>query len=396
MADFHQSRFISTLHRLKSDCIDGLEKHLEDLVHFRPVALVLPCLYRDVDKPPMIKIREELKKVRYINEIIITMGDTNKEQFLKAKEFFRDFPLNPKIIWNTGPNMHKLYEILKENNFDVGDDGKGRSMWLAYGYVIANNSSSVIAIHDCDISTYTNELLARLCYPVVNRNLGYEFCKGYYARFTNRLHGRVTRLFITPMLRSLRMLVGDIPYLEYLDSFRYPLAGEFAMHRDLARSLRVLGNWGLEIGILSEMYNNTVPKRICQVDLCEKYDHEHRKIPGLVKMSTDITKAIFRYLTIEGIQITTALFRTLQVNYLRIARDIIERYEHDALINGLKFDRHKESLAVESFVKSIGYAYKDFEKDPLSINLISNWNRINSALPEFFDILLEYVEKDNG
>jgi glucosyl-3-phosphoglycerate synthase len=112
-------------------------------------------------------------------------------------------------------------------------------------------------------------------------------------------------------------------------------------------------------------------------------------------MSTDIAKAIFRYLTIEGVQITTPLFRTLQVNYLRLARDMIERYEHDALINGLKFDRHKESLAVESFVKSIEYAYKEFENNPLRINLISNWNRINSALPEFFDLLLEAVERDN-
>jgi len=172
----------------------------------------------------------------------------------------------------------------------------GGLLGIFFGYVIANNSSSVMAFHDCDISTYSRELLARLCYPVVNRNLGYEFCKGYYARVTDQLHGRVTRLFITPIIRSLRMILGGLPYLEYIDSFRYPLAGEFAMHRDLARSLRILGNWGLEVGVLSEVFRNTALKRICQVDLCEKYDHEHREIPSLVKMATDIAETIFRYL----------------------------------------------------------------------------------------------------
>jgi len=356
MSDFHQSRFISTLHRLNSECVDRLENHLNDLVKFRPVALVLPCLYRDVEKPPMLLIKEVLKEVNYINEIVITMGETSPDQFKKAKEFFSDFPMRPKIIWNTGPRINKLYEILRENGFEIGGDGKGRSIWLSYGYIIANNSSSVIVFHDCDISTYSRELLARLCYPVVNRNLGYEFCKGYYARFTNRLHGRVTRLFVTPLIRSLLMLLGNIPYLEYLDSFRYPLAGEFAMHRDIARSLMVSGNWGLEVGVLSDIYRNTALKRICQVGLCEKYDHAHRRIPSLVKMATDIAKTIFRYLTIEGVQLTPSLFTALQINYLRLARDIIARYEHDALINGLKFDRHQENLAVESFVESIGIA----------------------------------------
>ena len=99
MADFHQSRFISTLHRLKTDCVAGLEKHMEDLVKFRPVALVLPCLYRDVDKPAMILIREELKKVNYLNEIVITMGETSKDQFKKAREFFKDFPMKPRIVY---------------------------------------------------------------------------------------------------------------------------------------------------------------------------------------------------------------------------------------------------------------------------------------------------------
>ena len=31
----------------------------------------------------------------------------------------------------------------------------------------------MIAVHDCDIVSYSRELLARLCYPTANPNLGY-------------------------------------------------------------------------------------------------------------------------------------------------------------------------------------------------------------------------------
>ena len=112
---------------------------------------------------------------------------------------------------------------------DIGSQGKGRGCWIAFGYVLARRQSQVIALHDCDILSYSRDYLARLCYPIANRNLGYEFSKGYYSRVTDRLHGRVTRLFMTPLLRSLQRLAGPHPFLTFLDSFRYPLAGEIAM-----------------------------------------------------------------------------------------------------------------------------------------------------------------------
>ena len=105
---------------------------------------------------------------------------------------------------------------------------------MAFGYVLARGQSNVIALHDCDILSYNREYLARLCYPIVHPNLAYEFCKGYYSRVTDRLHGRVTRLYVTPLIRSLQQVFGNHALLTFLDSFRYPLAGEFAMVRDLA------------------------------------------------------------------------------------------------------------------------------------------------------------------
>ena len=80
-------------------------------------------------------------------------------------------------------------------------------------------------------------------------HLAFEFCKGYYARVTDRMHGRVTRLFITPLIRSMLDMAPGAPFLRFLDSFRYALAGEFAMDINLARVNRIPADWGLEVGV---------------------------------------------------------------------------------------------------------------------------------------------------
>jgi glucosyl-3-phosphoglycerate synthase len=236
---------------------------------------------------------------------------------------------------------------------------------------------------------------------VANPNLGYEFCKGYYSRVTDRLHGRVTRLFITPMLRSLQQLAGPHPLLTFLDSFRYPLSGEFAMVPDLARINRNPGDWGLEIGVLAEVYRNCALRRICQADIADAYEHKHQALSGddpsagLLKMCTDITKALFRNLASEGVVLPEGTLKTLRATYLQAAQEAISRYENDAAINSLKFDRHEERTAVEVFLKSIKLATEGFLDDPLGVPMISNWSRVVAAVPDIFGRLFEAVEEDH-
>jgi glucosyl-3-phosphoglycerate synthase len=43
------------------------------------------------------------------------------------------------------------------------------------------------------------------------------------------MYGRATRLLIAPLIRSMMEIVGHTEFLRYLDSFRYPLAGEFCL-----------------------------------------------------------------------------------------------------------------------------------------------------------------------
>jgi len=402
MADFYQTGVVATFHRFGKANLNRMESELTEFNLHRPIALVLPSTYSELEAPALKKIVEEIKQVSYLNEIVVTMGRTNQEQFLKAKEFFSSLPQRTRLIWNTGPNIGKLYRLLEENGLPVGDDGKGRSCWTAYGYILSREESKAIALHDCDVVNYSRELLGRLCYPVASPNIDYDFCKGYYARVTNRMHGRVTRLFVTPVIRSLQKLFGYLPLLVYLDSFRYPLAGEFSMSADLAGINRIPGDWGIEVETLAEVYRNCALKRICQVELCETYEHKHQPLSaenpktGLMKMSIDIAKAIFRNLAIEGADLSESLINTLMVTYLRTAQDTIKRYHDDAAINGLVFDRHQETKMVEAFTQAIKIAGKEFNEDPLYTPLIPNWNRVTAAIPDFLDQLNEIVEKENS
>lgn len=401
MSDFYQTGVVATLHRLVEKGYECLEKELVQYTRNRPIALVLPALFREFEGPALPRILEHLKEVPYLRQIILTMAGADQRQFEHARSSMARLPQEVKIIWNNGPRVQKLYEQLAANNLPLGEEGKGRQCWMAYGYVLARDVCDVIALHDCDILTYDRELLARLCYPVTNPNINFEFCKGFYARVSDRMNGRVTRLLMFPLIRSLQKIFGHLSFLDFLDSFRYPLAGEFAMRTDLARVNRIPGDWGLEVGVLAEIHRNCSLKRVCQAELCNTYDHRHQTLSpndpskGLMKMAVDISKTIFRALSAEGAVFSSGVFRSLQSTYIRTAEDTITRYHADALIDGLIFDRHEEEVAVGAFAKSLRIASESFIDDPLGQPLIPNWNRITAALPTFLDELREAVEADN-
>jgi glucosyl-3-phosphoglycerate synthase len=306
----------------------------------------------------------------------------------------------PILLWNSGPRVKDLYQRLEAEGLGPGTHGKGWSTWIAFGYVLASDVSRVIAAHDCDIRTYDREFLARLCYPTAHPNLNYEFAKGYYGRVADRLYGRVTRLFVTPLLRALKATLGALPLLEYLDSFRYPLAGECSMTTDLARINRIPSDWGLEIGTLVEVYRNCSPRRICQVELAENYDHRHQDLSehdasrGLHRMVVDIASSAIRNLASYGIEFDAGFLNTLTAAYRRIAQDAIASYCDDATLNGLVFDRHEEELAVETFSRALRAGGLGFVRDPMDMPQIPNWSRVSSALPGFLDELRDAVEAD--
>lgn len=401
MSDLYQHGTIATLHRLRTLDMEELDEALTEYVRQKPLALVIPCLYSDLVATPMKEILAALRRVPYLRLLVISLDQAETEHFRLAREYLADMPFDVRILWNHGPRVQDCFDVLASSGLFAGEPGKGRACWIAYGYVLARQDIQTVALHDADIKTYDRELLGRLCYPVVSPHFGYEFCKGFYARYTDRLHGRVTRLLVFPLIRTLRELYEFPPYLNYLSSYRYPLAGEMAMHVDLVRSLRIPADWGLEMGMLGEVYRSVTPKRICQTELCERYDHKHQKLSpadpdaGLHRMAIDIVKTLFRTMASEGLTVDVGTLKTVVAMYVKGAEDTVNNYGADAAINDLDFDRHSEETAVNTFAAAIQRAGEDFMEDPLGVPLIPNWNRITSALPGFLDDLRDAVEEDH-
>jgi len=405
VADFHQTGSITTLHRLGPTDLGRLEAELRIHANARPIALVLPCLFDELRDTALKTIVETLRGVPYLHQVVVCVdGAERREDFDAMRAAFEGVPTldgrGAVLIWSDGPRLRAIRDRLRAEALDPGERGKGRATWLAYGYVLATAEAHVVAVHDCDIRDYPRELLARLCFPTVHPNLNYEFAKGYYGRVTDRLYGRVTRLFMTPLLRAMKSVLGPLPLLDYLDSFRYPLAGECAMTTDLVRINRIPSDWGLEVGVLAEVFRNCSAKRICQVELVENYEHKHRQLSendpstGLHRMVVDIASSLIRNLASYGVQFDAGFLNTLIAAYLRTAQDAVARYSDDAALNGLAFDRHEEEVAVETFARALRTAGLSFVRDPMGAPQIPNWSRVTSALPDLLDELRAAVEAD--
>ncbi|TQV76029.1 glycosyl transferase [Exilibacterium tricleocarpae] len=401
MGDFYQNGVITTLHNLSQRPLEALEAELVQFSKSRPMSLVLPSLYSELQGPALDAIVEHLTEVPYLDEIVIGLDCATEAQYREALRFFARLPQRHRVLWNDGPRLQNLHRKLVDKGLSPGEPGKGRNVWFCFGYVLASGRGRSVALHDCDILTYDRGLLARLIYPVANPSFNYTFCKGYYARVADgKINGRVSRLLVTPLLRALKKTIGQLDYLEYLDSYRYPLAGEFSLRRDALLDIRIPSDWGLEIGVLSEMKRNYATNRICQVDIADIYDHKHQDLSpnndktGLSKMSIDISKAVFRKLATNGVVFSTETFRSLKATYYRIALDFVETYYNDAVINGLNLDIHKEEQAVEMFAENILKAGIHFLDNPMETPFIPSWNRVLSALPDLGEEFLAAVEAD--
>lgn len=402
MADFYQNGVIATLHDLGQRNLEQMEEELLEFSKERPMALILPSLFSELQGDALPNIVEHLKSVNYIDEIIIGLDQADAEQYRYALNFFSQLPQQHRVLWNDGPELKQIQQELETMNLAPKERGKGKNVWSCIGYLLAATRAEAIALHDCDIKTYDRSLLAKLFYPIANPTFSYEFCKGYYARVAdNKLNGRVCRLFVSPLITSLEKLFGTSPYLSFMNSFRYSLAGEFSMRRDVLNDLRIPSDWGLEVGLLSEMHRNYANRVLCQVDIANTYDHKHQDLSlsdennGLSKMSIDIAKAIFRKMATQGTLFTSESFRSLKATYYRNALDYVDAFRSDAILNGMEFDIHKEEESVELFAENIIKAGEVYLERPMETPFIPSWTRVRSAVPDIFDRIAKAVELDH-
>ncbi len=403
MADFFQNGVITTLQKLGERSLEDMESELVAYGKRHRMVLLLPALYSEFETPAMHRIIEELKGVNYLYKIILGLDQATEEQFEEVKKLMSVLPCQVDVLWNDGPRIKELYAELTAEGFPgLNTPGKGRNVWTMIGYGLTDQDAYAFALHDCDIVNYTREVPARLFFPIVHPALDFEFNKGFYSRVTDRLHGRVTRLFYSPLVHSLSKVFGNNRYLDYMESFRYSLSGEFAFIRSLGRGISISPTWGLEVSTLSEVYKNTSNRRICQTEIMESYEHKHQELGsqdsgnGIYKMSNDIAKTLFRVLAQEGVVFSRASFKTLLATYFQESRFEISKYNALSKLNDLKYNREKEINAVQAFEKAIKEAAEEFYKDPMGVPSLSPWITVRSVLPKFSEKFAAYVEKDNA
>ena len=171
MADFYQNGSVTTLHNLGQRSYEDMERELTSFNKTRPLGLLLPSLFSELEGPALAKIIDKIAQVPYLSEIVIGLDRADEAQYRYALEFFGKLPQHHRVLWNDGPRLKAIDAKLQALGLAPTELGKGRNVWYCMGYILASNRAESVALHDCDILTYEKDLLARLLYPVAHPHL---------------------------------------------------------------------------------------------------------------------------------------------------------------------------------------------------------------------------------
>ena len=189
MADFQQN-VVPTFTRLVDEDLGRMEKNIVRAARRAPIGVIIPALFNDLSSPAMEHIIQELARMNFVKRIYISLAHSSEEEFHRGTEIIQPIRDHGVLLWNEAPAVQSVLEKINQA-VPLGALGKGRAVWTALGYALGKSEVSVLAFHDADVVTYDRGFLLRLLYPVVH--LRYQFAKGFYVRYSDRLHGRVAR-----------------------------------------------------------------------------------------------------------------------------------------------------------------------------------------------------------
>ena len=352
MSDISQQGLICTLQRLREH--PTLDDELARLTRDAPAALILPCHAGEFARPALRHILAELSRAPFFSEVIIPANGLDAEGAERARAFLAErLRLPHRLLW-CDPLVAALPGVRP---------GKGSNVWLALGLLAHEGRARYLLTADADVATFRLEMLSRLLFALAHPEAGFHFAKSYYPRVSDRIYGRVTRLFVAPLLQALIRAAGHFPLLDFLASFRYPLAGECGMTLELARALPLESGWGLEVGMLCELFRREEPRAVCQVDAGIAYDHKHQPLGdgmrGLVRMSGEIARTLLAQLSREGLRLDTHLLDALPGAYRREAAEAVRFSGALARINALPFDARAEADAITLFATALEEATRE-------------------------------------
>jgi glucosyl-3-phosphoglycerate synthase len=161
-----------------------------------------------------------------------------------------------------------------------GGPGKGQALAAA----VAACDADILVFLDADVTNFSAHFITDLVDPLL-RDASLHLVKASYERPLGGVAGeggRVTELLARPLLRRL--------YPE-LAAIRQPLAGECAVRRSVLEGLTLANGYGVEIGLLIDIYLQHGLRAIAEVGLGERV-HRNRPLNQLAGHADDILDAV--------------------------------------------------------------------------------------------------------
>ncbi len=163
--------------------------------------------------------------------------------------------------------------------------GKGDAMWRALEVL----RGDVVVYVDADSRDFGDHFVRGLMGPLVCGS-GVSFVKGCYRRPFDfgpggcqaEGGGRVTELTARPLLAA---------FYPELASVCQPLAGEIAARRELLEALPFTTGYGVDVGLLIDVWERCGIQGLVQVDLDQR-QNRHRPLSELAPMAAAVTDAI--------------------------------------------------------------------------------------------------------
>jgi glucosyl-3-phosphoglycerate synthase len=386
MSDFAQNETICTLQGLNEKYLQEIDQRiLPEVASATPITLVLPCHGVELKSPALQNVCKGLSKAGWLHEVLVPMNGLSAEEFCGARTFFsKTLKVKHRLIHVDAPPSLEALSYASNIPVESMQSGKGLNVWAALGIHYAERTSGILAFQDADVVSFNRTILARMCLACAKPKWGFDFVKMYYSRATDRLYGRVSRLFLSPLLHALIEVCGHLPLLDFLRGFRYPLSGECAMSASLAGTLEFEAGWGLEIGMLAEVFRKVDPVRIAQVDGGSGYDHKHQPAEaGLEKMCIQIASTLLRQLLAEGCRLDARFVDSLSRSMETEFAEAVRRSEILAQINGFAFELAPETALSEMFRASVPPILSGIQKPAAaSARTLPSWQSVERLRPD--------------
>ncbi|MGC9529787.1 MAG: mannosyl-3-phosphoglycerate synthase [Candidatus Bipolaricaulaceae bacterium] len=267
--------------------------------------------------------------------------------------------------------------------------GKGAALWLS----VPIASGDVVAYVDADIVNFQKEFVVALTHPILYswhvEEPTVKFVKAYYDRVTlvegeeqGIYGGRVCRLLARPLLTLLSQQ-GIHPGI---DAFRYPLAGEFAIARGVAKRLLFTNDYTIEVAMLAQLYELVGAEGMAQVSL-DVFHHIGQPFPALARMAEQIAGYVLRELVNGGARPAdiVAAFREAMEQRIqadaKVAESLAERVPDMQLHHAVEEDRRR----AEEYL-AIVQRLLDRKAPATETHVFPSWSEIDTATKNYVQI----------